>query len=259
MFDIDAKFNFFTEANLEKSSKFNPLDYPVGDDKRYERMIFEGLASDASEDSEEESMEPNGFIIDRFLKHGLINLDHLTSRSPINKSRFWIGAPLDAKVKDNKFFVKCQLWKKSPEARAFYDKALEMQESGTNRKPGFSIEGKALERDKKNPKKITKALITNVAMTMTPVNANTYADIVKGIQKQDYIDYSESDNISFKQANILLEMEKDGYLLSIDKNFVLKAFPTEGVQSDDFKELYKSYMEGHISSKILWDYLQNFR
>ena len=108
MFDIDAKFNFFTEANLEKSSKFNPLDYPVGDDKRYERMIFEGLASDASEDSEEESMEPNGFIIDRFLKHGLINLDHLTSRSPINKSRFWIGAPLDAKVKDNKFFVKCK-------------------------------------------------------------------------------------------------------------------------------------------------------
>ena len=96
-------------------------------------------------------------------------------------------------------------------------------------------------------------------MTMTPVNANTYADIVKGIQKQDYIDYSENDNISFKQTNILLEMEKDGYLLSIDKNFVLKAFPTEGVQSDDFKELYKSYMEGHISSKILWDYLQNFR
>lgn len=40
---------------------------------------------------------------------------------------------------------------------------------------------------------------------------------------------------------------------------ILKAFPTEGVESDDFKELYKSYMEGHISSKILWDYLQNFR
>lgn len=88
-------------------------------------MIFEGLASDSSIDSEDESMNPNGFVIDRFLKHGLINLDHLPSRSPINKSRFWIGHPLDAYVKNNKFYVRCQLWKKSPEARAFYDKALE--------------------------------------------------------------------------------------------------------------------------------------
>ena len=254
MFDIDAKFNFFTEANLEKSLKFNPLDYPVGDDKRYEKMIFEGLASDASEDSEQESMEPNGFIIDRFLKHGLINLDHLTSRSPINKSRFWIGAPLDAKIKDNKFFVKCQLWKKSPEARAFYDKALEMMESGTDRKPGFSIEGKALERDKKNPKKITKALITNVAMTMTPVNANTYADIVKGIQKQDFIDCSEE--LIQNPTHTLIEMERNGFFISIDKNFVTKAFSTNEFEDENFKELYRIYMEGHISSSVLWDYLQ---
>lgn len=254
MFDIDAKFNFFTEANLEKSSKFNPLDYPVGDDKRYEKMIFEGLASDASEDSEQESMEPNGFIIDRFLKHGLINLDHLTSRSPINKSRFWIGAPLDAKIKDNKFFVKCQLWKKSLEARAFYDKALEMMESGTNRKPGFSIEGKALERDKKNPKKITKALITNVAMTMTPVNANTYADIVKGVQKQDFIDCSEE--LIQNPTDTLIEMERNRFFISIDKNFVTKAFSTNEFEDENLKELYRIYMEGHISSSVLWDYLQ---
>lgn len=254
MFDIDAKFNFFTEANFEKSSKFNPLDYPVGDDKRYEKMIFEGLASDASEDSEQESMEPNGFIIDRFLKHGLINLDHLTSRSPINKSRFWIGAPLDAKIKDNKFFVKCQLWKKSPEARAFYDKALEMMESGTNRKPGFSIEGKALERDKKNPKKITKALITNVAMTMTPVNANTYADIVKGAQKQDFIDCSEE--LIQNPTDTLIEMKRNGFFISIDKNFVTKAFSTNEFEDENLKELYRIYMEGHISSSVLWDYLQ---
>ena len=45
-----------------------------------------------------------------------------------------------------------------------------MQESGSTRKPGMSVEGKALERDKKNPKRVTKALITNIALTMTPVN-----------------------------------------------------------------------------------------
>lgn len=257
MFDIGADFNFFTEANLEKSSKFNPLDYPVGDDRRYERMIFEGLASDASEDSEGESMEPNGFIIDRFLKHGLVNLDHLPSRSPINKSRFWIGAPLEAKINNNEFFVKCQLWKKSPEARAFYDKALEMKESGTDRKPGFSIEGRALERDSKNPKKIKKALITNIAMTMTPVNANSYADIIKGHQSKDYVSYNESVKNS-DSSNILIELEKDGHLISINKSFDIKI---SSLAKDDeiLKSLYKDYIAGHISLRVLSDYLQNIR
>lgn len=39
MFEVDSKFNFFTEANFEKSD-FNPMDYPVGDDRRYEKMIL---------------------------------------------------------------------------------------------------------------------------------------------------------------------------------------------------------------------------
>lgn len=258
MFEIGSRFNFFTEANFEKSS-FNPLDYPIGDDRRYERMIFEGLASDASEDAEGESMEPNGFIIDRFLKHGLINLDHLTSRSPINKSRFWIGAPISAKVENNKFYVKCQLWKKSPEARAFYDKALEMKESGTNRKPGFSIEGKALERDKSNPKKIKKALITNLAMTMTPVNANTFADIVKGVQTKDYVDYEFESDKDFRTTNILLEMEKDGHILSIDKDFRIRIEPLKAKNDEILKNLFKSYEEGYISINVLQDFLKSQR
>lgn len=256
MFEVGSRFNFFTEADFLKSD-FNPLDYPVGDDRRYEKMIFEGLASDASEDSEGESMEPNGFIIDRFLKHGLINLDHLTTRSPINKSRFWIGNPLSAKVIDNKFYVKCQLWKKSPEARAFYDKALEMRESGADRKPGFSIEGKALERDKNNPKKIKKALITNLAMTMTPVNANTFADLVKGKQTKDYIDCDFESDKDFETTQILLELERDGQLITIDKDFKIKISKLLPKKDEIFKNLYKSYLEGHISIDILKDFIQN--
>lgn len=253
MFEIGSKFNFFTEADLLKSSDFSPTDYPVGDDRRYEKMIFEGLASDASEDSEEEILDPNGFIIDRFLKHGLINLDHLPTRSPINKSRFWIGNPLDAKVENNKFYVKCQLWKKSPEARAFYDKALEMRESGSDRKPGFSIEGKTLERDPKNPKRITKALISNVAMTMTPVNANSYADIVKGRQSQDFIDYNKPNENTVE--GFLLEVEKDGFLLTMDKDFCTKVFSLS--ENGIFKSMYENYKEGHISKGVLIDFIQN--
>lgn len=223
MFDIGDRFNFFTEADFLKSEA---EQYPVGDDRRYEKMIFEGLASDNSEDSEGECMEPNGFVLDRFKKHGLVNLDHLPSRSPINKSRFWIGTPLKAEVKNNKFYVKVQLWKKSPEARAFYDKAIEMIESGSNRKPGFSIEGRALERDPHNPKRVTKALITNIAMTMTPVNANSYADIVKGIQNQDFVG----------------EQFEDEFEKSCEK----------------ICNLYQSYKRGLISSQILRESLEKF-
>lgn len=257
MFHVGDKFNFFAEADFEKSHSFNPLNFPIGDDRRYEKMIFEGLASDNEEDDEGESMEPNGFIIDRFLKHGLINLDHLPSRSPINKSRFWIGAPLSAKVDNNKFYVKCQLWKKSPEARAFYDKALEMKESGTDRKPGFSIEGKALERDRKNPKRITKALITNVAMTMTPVNANAFADIVKGKQSKDYIDYDFETDKDFKTTKVLLEMEKNGHIITIDKDFSIRVRPVNNINDEIFKTLYKKCIEGRISLNVLNDFVQN--
>lgn len=254
MFEVDSKFNFFTEANFEKSD-FNPMDYPVGDDRRYEKMIFEGLASDSSIDSEDESMNPNGFVIDRFLKHGLINLDHLPSRSPINKSRFWIGHPLDAYVKNNKFYVRCQLWKKSPEARAFYDKALEMLASGTDRKPGFSVEGRALERDKNNPKKVTKALITNVAMTMTPVNANSFADIVKGVQTVDFVE-DNKEEINNGSNNVLLELQKDGYNIKIDKSFNVTINPIIVERDERFQELYNYYLNGNVGLNVIKDYLR---
>jgi hypothetical protein len=155
-------FNFWLPIDFMKS---DATEYPRGDDRRYENMIFEGIASDDSKDYQGDSMEPNGFVIDYFLKHGLFNLDHLTVRAKELKSRFWIGEPLDGKIVDNKFWVKGKLWSESPEARAFWDKCIEMRESGSTRKPGMSIEGKALERDPKNEKHITKAIINNIALT----------------------------------------------------------------------------------------------
>ena len=194
-------------------------------------------------------------VIDRFLKHGLINLDHLPSRSPINKSRFWIGHPLDAYVKNNKFYVRCQLWKKSPEARAFYDKALEMLASGTDRKPGFSVEGRALERDKNNPKKVTKALITNVAMTMTPVNANSFADIVKGVQTVDFVE-DNKEEINNGSNNVLVELQKDGYNIKIDKSFNVTINPIIVERDERFQELYNYYLNGNVGLNVIKDYLR---
>ena len=211
-------FNFFLTLDLCKSSEGFA---PRGDDRRYENMVFEGIASDRSEDYEGESMEPNGFELDYFLKHGLFNLDHLTARSKELKSRFWIGEPLEGKIVNNKFWVKGKLWKDSPEARAFWDKCIEMKESGSSRKPGMSIEGKVLERDPKNPKHITRAIINNIALTFTPVNFNTYLDFAKGIQKEDFIPTGAQVKNHLSKS-LIYDRTIGGKRITIDSNFRIK-------------------------------------
>lgn len=207
-------FNFWLPIAFEKSKA---EVYPRGDERRYENMIFEGIASDDSVDYEGDSMEPNGFDITYFLAHGLFNLDHLTSRAKELKSRFWIGEPIDGKIVDNKFWVKGRLWKESPEARAFWDKCIEMKESRSNRKPGMSIEGRALERDPSNEKHITRAIINNIALTLTPVNFNTYFDIVKGVQKMDY--YPISTNSSIECEGLIFCKKIGDNLITIDNEY----------------------------------------
>ena len=68
---MEEKFNFFIgvdPADIEKAKKFEK-----DDDRRYENMIFEGVASDSSVDTDGESMEPSGFDISYFKKSGLFN------------------------------------------------------------------------------------------------------------------------------------------------------------------------------------------
>lgn len=245
------KFNFWMPLTFEKSS--SPEN--TTPENKYSNMIFEGLASDDSVDDEGESMTPNGFILDRFLKTGLINLDHLPSRAEKNKSAYWIGEPIDAYVKNNKFYVKGKLWEKSPEARAFWDKALQMKESGSSRKPGMSIEGKVLERDKDNPKKVKRALITNVALTFQPVNSNSYADIVKGKQSNDFVNYEfESDKGFDNDDKIILEWEDEkGNLLCLDSDFKIKVKKKPSFKVKDMDIISKNYEKGKISKKILDD------
>ena len=157
---------------------------------------------------------------------------------------FWIGEPIEAYVKDNKFFVKGKLWEKSPEARAFWDKAIEMQESGSTRKPGMSVEGKALERDKKNPKRVTKALITNIALTMTPVNTKTYLDIEKSKGG------SVNDLLEIQKSTILFEYCTENGLVQIDNNFKVNFQKSHSFDVDSFWEIYRAVQEGRVEKSV---------
>lgn len=156
-----------------------------GDESRYENMKISGMASDNSVDTDEEILDPNGYDLSRFVKYGLLNYEHQVKNNPLAV----IGEPTEAKVEGGKMYLKGVLYKDSKLARDIYDTAIMLKKSGSDRKIGFSIEGKALERDPINNKRITKALITNCAITFTPKNRNTFLDIVKGNYESLYENY----------------------------------------------------------------------
>lgn len=214
----DNKFNFgvdidIDEESFEKATKGKKKD-------RYDNMVIWGRASDDTKDQEGQNLYPSGYDFADFLTKGLVNLEHFTSRK--GSSKYWIGEPTEAHVKGEEFFVKAKLWKAKEEAREFYDTVLAMKESGSTRKPGWSIEGKALEKDPFNPSKILKAKILNIAVTMSPVNQNSWLDISKGQQSKDFIEpvYDEK---SYEGSPYLMQYElEDGSVLTVNKDFSIK-------------------------------------
>lgn len=210
-------FNFYVGCDISDED-FEKASKAKGED-RYKNMIIFGLASDDSEDAEDQILKPSGYDFDEFLKTGLINLEHFPTRKADPSS--WIGEPLDAYVKGEKFFIKAKLWEHQPKARAFYDTVLAMKKSGSTRKAGFSIEGKAIEKDPWNKNKITKAKIRHCAVTFMPVNSNSWLDIVKGKQKEDYIEHIPEGE--FKGQPYIMQYElDDGSILTINKDFSVK-------------------------------------
>lgn len=118
-----SKFNFGVECDIdeesfEKATKGSEKD-------RYKNMIISGLASDASEDLEGQTLYPSGYDFEPLLKSGYVNLEHYQVRK--GDPQYWIGEPVSAHVKDEQFFIKAKLWEHSPLARNFYDKIIEMK------------------------------------------------------------------------------------------------------------------------------------
>ena len=257
-----GKFNFFTEVDIpEEIFKASQQD----ESKKYDNMIVYGKASTNDEDKQGETLEPAGFDISSFLSDGLINLEHFPTRK--GDPSYWIGEPIDAKIDGNAFFIKGKLWKDHPKARALWDTLNIMKSSGSTRKLGWSIEGNAIERDKRNKKRILKAKINHVCLTFSPVNANTYADILKGNQDEDYIDYEfKTDKKTHGGKTILLEIEENGKKITIDKDFkiTVKSMDmesTEPLRRESLKKkvldlcnldvIIKNYKSGNISEPVM--------
>lgn len=136
-------------------------------------MRIGGFASTPDLDKENERVMQDGLDISEFLNHGFFNHDH--------DNTIILGYPDKEKTKitPEGFYVEGVLYD-SPEAIRIWNTAVAMEKSKSPKRLGFSIEGRALERDSEG--KILKAKVTNVAITPTPVNPNaTWNAIVKSM------------------------------------------------------------------------------
>jgi len=188
----EKKFKFWFPAEISKAK----------DKEGKTRMVLGGIASTAHTDSDGENLMSNGFDINPLKQYGLVNWHHGAKTNP----ETIIGEPSVAELRKGGLYIEADLYKDSEMAKNVYSLAKVMEKNSKTRRLGFSIEGKALERDPMNPKKITKAAITGVAITHMPKNIHTLAQIIKGEVDLDYSE-DEDQDMSVEELNKALENE----------------------------------------------------
>lgn len=156
---MENNFKFYVEADLIKSE---------GKD---EPWMVGGLASTDSEDSQKESLDYNGFELTD-LKW--INWNH--GKDP----KDLIGQVTTKKIKKGEgLYITGELFREKEQAKEAYQTMQALHKSDTGTKLSWSVEGKVLSRDPNNPRKVTKARLFQVALCPTPVNGDTWADLVQ--------------------------------------------------------------------------------
>jgi predicted house-cleaning noncanonical NTP pyrophosphatase (MazG superfamily) len=175
-------FKFFVPLDIIKGGK----DEKTGK----QTMMVSGIASTSHEDLDGEFLDPKGFDLSYFLTSGLLNYNHQASKDP----GAIIGEPTMAEIRKEGLYLEGRLYDNEL-ARKVYDKTLELQQQSDTRRMGFSIEGKALERDKLNPKKVLRAAISGCAICPSPKNYHTFVEILqKGIDCDDPNILEKDDN-----------------------------------------------------------------
>lgn len=218
---------------MEKNFRFwMPLDTLIKGGKDGKKtMKVGGIASTNKKDLDGESLDPNGFDLSYFKDKGIVNWNHNKSPDAI------IGEPTTVELRPEGLYVEADLYADNPLAKSVYSLAETLQKSSRTRRLGFSIEGKATERDENDKTKVSKALITNIALTISPKNPDSIVDIVKG----NFNELSDEDlqpyNYDFFQE---LEVNK------LDK--IEKALST-GDETGG-KPLKKESVEGGLKNQI---------
>lgn len=155
-------FGFWMPFDIVKSKK------TVKDGGRW----IEGIASTHHEDLQKEIVDQNGIDVSYFLRYGYFNNDHKPGFE--NK----VGQPTECYVKKDGLYVKGFLFKNKKIADDIWEMALSLESSDSDRKLGFSIQGKVIRR---NGNRLLKCWVQDIAITAAPINTHTWLDIVKSL------------------------------------------------------------------------------
>ena len=236
----DKKFNCFLPVTFEKST-----DEKTG----VTNYKFKSVASDDSKDSDGEEILPSGFDVKDFISSGYINYNHKLKDNP----KALIGEPTSAMVKGNQLIVEGFLYGDSQLAQDVVETAEMLERSGSKRRIGVSIEGVPITRDLINPKKILKAKLTGAAFTFCPKNKNTWVELIKGEQEEDFINYefekAENANGSDSPEYILdFEDKQKGVRVIVDKDLTIKIEKCMTTASPSGKAVTKEHLEDDLKN-----------
>ena len=237
------EFQFYLPVEFDKSNK--------------SQWKIKGVASTPDKDDQNEVVFQDGLDISHLKKGlGLFNDDH--KKGPENI----VGQVTDAKKSSDGLHVEGYLFKEQPKAQA-YKNIMCSLEKGQEKRVKLSIEGKVLKRSKN---KILRAKVTNIALTMNPINENTYAEFMKSFGAEDSNiekspDSCESEvSSSALDSQVLIEKSKLEILVDMAKAGLAagnyNAPPgtlTQGAalakesldkKKKNLKKKYKSHLEG---------------
>jgi len=150
----------------EKSSDDNPMR--VG-----------GIVSTDDLDRQQETVLQDGLDFSPFLSHGWFNDNH--GQKTVDVLGYPTGAhrvsrgevlPNGETSSYNGWWTEGYLLN-TDEGRRVYELCTALEKTGGDRRIGFSIEGKVLQRDKRDKSRIVAAEVRNVAVTHCPVNTST--------------------------------------------------------------------------------------
>lgn len=162
-----------------------------------EPWMIEGLASTPNRDQQGEIVLVKGLDLSYLdQRKGTFNWNHFGDKDPSSV----IGLITDhRRTNDGELYVKGRLLKALPKAQAAYNLLKALSDEGETRRMGMSIEGKVLHRENKV---IYKAWVKAVALTMDPVNPDTYVSFAKSFAGAEYVPTAESELASLDPSTL---------------------------------------------------------
>lgn len=136
-----------------------------------------GVISSEAVDVDDEVVLQDGVDWSYFEANGWFNYDHGKGADNI------LGYPERVIRDGSETRVEGHLLLSNPKARSVYDLAQSLAKSNSPRKVGFSVEGRVLERDPKDRRRILKSQVLYVAITPTPVNTSTNMELIKSLAR----------------------------------------------------------------------------